>query len=78
MILLGLAGSYIALIATISCLGAMFLTIPGIMENDLWLVAFVNLLANWVLVWELISFGHFIEGVRCKNMFGMEITTLRI
>jgi len=78
MILLGLAGSYIALIATISCLGAIFLTIPGLMDNDLWFVAFVDLLANWVLVWELISFCHFIEGVRRKSMFGMEIATLRI
>lgn len=78
MILLSLAGSYIALIAVLSCLGAIFLTIPGIMDSDFWLVALVDLLVNWVLVWELITICHFIEGVRCKNMFGMEIATLHI
>jgi hypothetical protein len=78
MILLSMTGLYIALIATICCLGVIFLAVPDLMENDLWFVAFLDLLANWVLVWELTSFCHFIEGVRHKNMFGMEIATLRI
>jgi hypothetical protein len=78
MILVGLAGSYIALIATISCLGAIIVTVPGLKKNDLWFVVFVDLLANWVLVRELISSCHFMEGVICNNRFGMEIATLRI
>lgn len=73
-----MAGLYIALIITVCCLGVIFLAFPDLMENDLWFVAFLDLLANWVLVWELTSFCHFIEGVRHKNLFSMETTTLHI
>jgi hypothetical protein len=78
MILLEMKGLYIALIVIICGLGVIFLAIPDVMESDLWFVAVLDLLANWVLVWELTSFCHFIEGVRHKNMFGMEVATLRI
>lgn len=78
MILLGMTGLYVALIVTICGLGIIFLAVPDLMENDLWFVALLDLLANWVLVWELTSFCHFIEGVRHKNIFSMEISTLRI
>lgn len=78
LIRFGMLGLYIALIVTICGLGVIFLAIPDLMENNLWFITFLDILANWVLIWELTSFCHFIEGVRHKTMFGMEIATLRI
>lgn len=73
-----MTGLYIALIITISGLGIIFLAVPDLMDHDTWIFAFLDLLANWVLVWELTSFCYFLEGVRQTNVFGMEVATLRI
>lgn len=73
-----MTGLSIVLIITICGVVVIFLAVPDLMENDIWFFAFIYLLTNWVLVWELTSFCHFIEGVRHNNVFGMEVATLRI
>jgi hypothetical protein len=78
MILLEMKGLRIALLVILCGLCVIFLAIRDVRNSDLWFVAFLDLLANWVLVWELTSLCHFIESVRHKNMFGMEVATLRI
>jgi hypothetical protein len=69
---------FMALIVIIGGMCVVLLAIPDVMESDLWFVAFLDLLATWLLVWELSSFCHFDESVRHKNIFGMEVATLRI
>jgi hypothetical protein len=77
MIFLGMLGLYIAFIV-IMCVWVIFLAFPNLMENNLWFVAFLDVIANWVLVWELTSLCYFIESVRYRTMFGMELATLHI
>lgn len=78
LILFGMLGLYIAFIVTVCGLGVIFLAIPDLMETNLWLVTFSDVITNSVLIWELTCFCHFIEGARHRTMIDMEIATLRI
>jgi hypothetical protein len=78
MILLVITVMYIASIVTVCGLGVVFLAVSNLMENDLWFIAFLDFIVTLVLLLELTSVWHFIEGVRHKNLFVMEITALHI
>jgi hypothetical protein len=70
-------GLYIALIVTFCDFGVISLAVPDVMENNLWFLAFLEMLVYFLLVWELTSFCH-VEGVRHKTLFTMKIATLHI
>jgi len=74
MLIFGILG----LIGALCVLSFFALVIDELDNTEIWFLAILDLVASWILGWELESMSSYIEALRLKRTWSVDISTVAV
>ena len=71
------AGVLVALLVLAGHVWTVYVAAPDLLPPDAWLITALDLLAHWVLVWEITAFCCFLNDGQAKGVMAGHVSEIR-